>query len=391
MTLGSQAPRAAASRQYMVSSRRRGSRRLPAVVAALAVLGVLAYFFWPQAGSSDAAVTRDPDQPTDATPTAPAQPRNNITPPQPRQAVAPPPRHDALTLGGPATTTTPTPTPTPRPAATTPTRTAPQPAATSPTPRATDERVRRGMDLIADGQLVEGRHVLSELLFADPPVLSAIDADAIRTTLASINKTLVFSSDAIDHDPLTRYHVVQSGDRLAKIAPQHGVPYQFIELINDTPATQLRVGQKIKLVNGPFHARIAKRDYRMDLFLVGANDQPVYVMSMPVGLGEDDSTPVGLWRIRQGSKVTNPDWRNPRTGEHFKADDPDNPIGEFWMALEGLDEATAGIKGYGIHGTTDQDSIGDQQSMGCVRLRDQDIQLLFQMLLDGESTVEIMP
>jgi len=247
------------------------------------------------------------------------------------------------------------------------------------------------MDLIADGKLVEGRTQLSDLLFADPPVLSAIDADAIRTTLTSINKTLIFSSDAIDNDPLTVYHTVASGDRLAKIAPQHGTPYQFVELINDTPAPRLRVGQTIKLVHGPFHARVSKRDYRMDLFLVGSDNKPTYVMSMPVGLGEDDSTPNGLWKIKRASKVKNPDWRNPRTGEYYKADDPDNPIGEYWMALEGLDDATAGVKGYGIHGTTDQDSIGDQRSMGCVRLRDQDIQLLFALLLARHSTVDILP
>jgi len=41
----------------MVSPRRRGSKRLPAVVAGLAVLGVCAYFFWPQAGSSEAAIS----------------------------------------------------------------------------------------------------------------------------------------------------------------------------------------------------------------------------------------------------------------------------------------------------------------------------------------------
>ena len=134
-----------------------------------------------------------------------------------------------------------------------------------------------------------------------------------------------------------------------------------------------------------------KRDYRMDVFLRGPDGQPIYVKSYPVGLGQEDSTPAGLWRIEAGKKVKNPDWRNPRTGEYFARNDPDNPIGEYWLALEGIDDDTRGVPGYGIHGTVDPDSIGDQASMGCIRLRSDDIEEVFGMFVGGESTVRIIP
>jgi LysM repeat protein len=404
----------------MVSSRRRRARKLPWVLGGLIVVSLLAYTFWPgdttEAGTAEpdsraqttAGENRSPSDSNSRTNTAGITNHTRSTEPSPanrlpgqitlgetRGSFAP----RELTAAGSNHATPPDPTPNTAAAATasssTQSASAPPRQTAAATPRAqtrvADERVREGMRLIAEGKLVAGRAVLSELLFDRPSGLGAADADTIRSTLASVNEQLIFSGDAIAHDPLTEYYTVRPGDTLGEIAPHYKIPYQFVELINDVDARRLRADQKIKLVKGPFHARVSKRDYRMDLYLNGSNGLPIYVMSVPVGLGEGDSTPVGKWRIKQGSKVVNPDWRNPRTGEYFAADDPKNPIGEYWLALEGIDETTEGIKGYGIHGTIDADSIGDQRSMGCIRLRDQDIQLMFKMLTGGQSTVEIVP
>jgi lipoprotein-anchoring transpeptidase ErfK/SrfK len=61
------------------------------------------------------------------------------------------------------------------------------------------------------------------------------------------------------------------------------------------------------------------------------------------------------------------------------------------MALEGMDEKTKGVVGYGIHATNDPDSIGQQQSMGCIRMRDDDVDEVFYTLFEGASTVQIVP
>jgi lipoprotein-anchoring transpeptidase ErfK/SrfK len=121
-----------------------------------------------------------------------------------------------------------------------------------------------------------------------------------------------------------------------------------------------------------------------------ADGQMLYIRSFPVGLGTDDSTPLGKWVIRPRSKVVNPGWTNPRTNETFSRDDPRNPVGEFWMGLEGVTADTADLSGYGIHGTIDQNSIGTQSSMGCIRLRDEDISQVFYMFWEGETTVQIV-
>jgi lipoprotein-anchoring transpeptidase ErfK/SrfK len=46
---------------------------------------------------------------------------------------------------------------------------------------------------------------------------------------------------------------------------------------------------------------------------------------------------------------------------------------------------------YGIHGTNDENSIGKSESLGCIRMHNADIALIFDLLVDGKSTVVIKP
>ncbi len=238
------------------------------------------------------------------------------------------------------------------------------------------------------GQLVQGRRMLNEALVS-PRVGAA--AEQIRTRLAELNAMMVFGKTVVKGDPFATTHVIKSGDRLVFIARDHAIDYRFLAHINGmSNPDQIRLGQSLKVINGPFHVEIDKSDYRLDVFLgeAGSSDR-TYVRSFFIGLGELGSTPTGHFRVRPNSKLENPAWTNPRTGEHFKSNDPKNPIGKFWIGLEGTDEQTKLLDGYGIHGTIDQTSIGRQMSMGCVRLYDADIELLFGMLVPEKSTVVI--
>jgi lipoprotein-anchoring transpeptidase ErfK/SrfK len=76
------------------------------------------------------------------------------------------------------------------------------------------------------------------------------------------------------------------------------------------------------------------------------------------------------------------------TGQRYEADDPANPIGEHWLGIEGVEDANSALLGYGIHGTVDNDSIGHDRSLGCVRLLADDVALVWETLAEG-SSVEI--
>ncbi|MFO0874298.1 MAG: L,D-transpeptidase family protein [Phycisphaerales bacterium] len=254
---------------------------------------------------------------------------------------------------------------------------------------ATPEPLAKAMAL-AQRDPLEARRQLTALV-VDPRLSPAEHARA-REAAAAINRSILFSSTVVPGDPFARTYVVQQGDSLDRIAKSQGLEadWRFLKRINGVAdERKLRSGQTIKLVPGAFHAVVDKSEFRMDLFL-GEGAQRVYVASFPVGLGEYNSTPTGHFKVRPKSKLVNPAWTNPRTGEHFKPDDPANPLGEYWIGIMGTDEANASIEAYGIHGTIDPASVGHQASMGCVRMLSADISLVYELLTEPNSTIAIV-
>jgi LysM repeat protein len=240
------------------------------------------------------------------------------------------------------------------------------------------------------GDLVGARALLSKALLS--PKASKGDQETLRSKLSTISQDLMFSARVVPGDPMAEEYVVESGDGLQRIARKRGLvtDWRLIERINKVDSTKLKVGQKLKLVRGPFHAVVSRSDYRLDLYWGVPSDPEnwVFVKSFKVGLGQN--TPTGEFTVRTSSKQINPPWTNPQTGEKFAADDPKNPIGEYWVGIEGKGEA-AKFKGFGIHGTIEPESIGQSKSMGCVRMLKDDVALVYELLMDPVSVVRIVP
>jgi hypothetical protein len=263
-----------------------------------------------------------------------------------------------------------------------------EPKAPPPSRRA-QNLIERGLALSASDRPIEARALLSAALRTGG--LSASDTTAVRATLAGLNERLVFGPLIAEQDPFSFAYTVQPNDSLAGIARRLSlqVDWRFIQRINGIPDDRmLRAGDRIKVVTGPFHVRVDKSDYRMDLYM-GEDDAQVYVRSFDVGLGEFNSTPIGLFRVRPGSKLINPEWVNPRTRQRYLPEDPENPIGERWIGIEGMEEATRELSGLGIHGTIEPESVGRQVSMGCIRMRHEDVVLLYALLVEEISAVKI--
>ena len=248
--------------------------------------------------------------------------------------------------------------------------------------------------LLKNNEPLEAREVLSTALHS--PRLSEDDAATLRMKLGELNADLVFSPRVVEGDPLSEVYVIQGGDRLSKIASKRelAVHWKLIQRVNGiSNPNRIRVGQKLKLVRGPFHAVVDKSDFRLDLYHGAPNDPDgwLYIRSFDVGLGKDDGTPIGTFVVARDSKVSNPAWVNPHDpSERYGRDDPGNPIGEYWIGLEGLGDAAAFV-GYGLHGTIEPESVGTEASLGCVRLRPEDIEQVYELLVEGISVVKIVP
>lgn len=101
--------------------------------------------------------------------------------------------------------------------------------------------------------------------------------------------------------------------------------------------------------------------------------QAVRMFPIAVGAG-DTPSPAGEFIIINHAQ-------NPTYRHEGKVIEPgrDNPLGTRWLGLS--------LKGYGIHGTNVQSSVGKAVSHGCFRMRKKDVEELYQLVQVGDPVI----
>jgi len=215
--------------------------------------------------------------------------------------------------------------------------------------------------LLESGDVVGAHRELSKIYWSHPEGRAVI-RDRIERTA----HTIYFSPQPHFLEP----YVVQPEDQFAKFAKMYDVPWQYLAKLNRVDPQRIRPGQKLKVIRGPFSAVVELGRYEMTVHAHG-----YYVRRYAVGIGKQGTSPVGKFRVLE--KVVNPQYTDPE-GRVIDADDPSNPLGERWIDLG---------DGYGIHGTIDPDSIGRAESRGCIRLRNEDVEDVYDLLGVGSEVV----
>ena len=216
--------------------------------------------------------------------------------------------------------------------------------------------------------------------------MSVQQRTSVKKKLSELADKWLFSRSVYPDDLLCDTYKVGKGEILAAIGEKNKVPYQILMHVNKIadPRT-VQAGQPIKLIKGPFHAKVYRSTFTMDIYL-----QTTYVRSFVVGLGlPGQETPTGLWRVKPGGKLEKPIWTNPLNGRTYYPEDPDYPLGSRWIGLEGLKGEAKDKIGFAIHGTKDPQQLGTQGSQGCIRLENGNAILVYNMLFPGESLVEV--
>jgi lipoprotein-anchoring transpeptidase ErfK/SrfK len=67
--------------------------------------------------------------------------------------------------------------------------------------------------------------------------------------------------------------------------------------------------------------------------------------------------------------------------------DPENPLGSHWVGW--LDE-NGRPTDVGFHGTSDESGVGGEVSLGCLRMRNADVEVLHDVVPQG-SEVHVQP
>jgi len=108
-------------------------------------------------------------------------------------------------------------------------------------------------------------------------------------------------------------------------------------------------------------------------------EQDQALKSYPVAVGKAGwGTPVGDHVVK--TKVVNPPWQSPFEGKSvvIPGGASDNPLGTRWLGFW-----TNGKNWIGFHGTPNRGSVGSAASHGCVRMFDEHIQELFELVSVG--------
>ena len=109
--------------------------------------------------------------------------------------------------------------------------------------------------------------------------------------------------------------------------------------------------QDVSLSTHAFSIEVRLGDHR-----IVVRDGDDVVLDAPIGVGTADTpTPGGRYYVK----------------ELLRPPDPSGLYGPYAYGLSGFSEAVDGV--IGIHGTNDPDVIGTDVSLGCIRLRNEDI------------------
>ncbi len=183
---------------------------------------------------------------------------------------------------------------------------------------------------------------------------------------------------------ITTSHVIEKGQTLLDIAKLYGLGYNEIaDLYPNLDPWIPPVGKKIVIPSQWILPQVDQTQLVVNIaelrlyYFINGN----LAKTFPVGIGDLDwVTPTGEYTI--GTKQVNPVWHVPdslreKYGIATMPPGPENPLGQYWMGL--------GDSHYGIHGTPIPWSIGRPATHGCIRLYDEDIEMLFRNVPAGTS------
>ena len=171
--------------------------------------------------------------------------------------------------------------------------------------------------------------------------------------------------------PLLKSYQIQNGDSLSQIAAKFQTTQDSMRRINGLKGETIQPRQRLRILPGKLKIFVDKSD-----FILWATLDDRIFFEFPVGTGRDNGTPLGAFAIRVRQK--DPTWWRPGEAP-VPAGDPKNVLGSRWLGFQ----ETQDFAGFGIHGTSDPSSLGKESSAGCIRMRNEDIEILYDFVTIG--------
>ena len=175
-----------------------------------------------------------------------------------------------------------------------------------------------------------------------------------------------------------QWYTVQVGDSLMRIAHNRHTSYAALMRMNEFKLSAdgrdpiLHPRDSLCFIDGKWSIRVSKRQHLLILYFEGNNFPKNIYRVYQVGIGRDNRTQAGTFIITD--RVPEPAWRGIPYG------DPENELGTRWLKLVPIEGTDPALDSYGIHGTWDPDSIGKNMSLGCVRMRNEEVEELYDFI-----------
>jgi len=221
-------------------------------------------------------------------------------------------------------------------------------------------------ELEGKGELLGAKDIYQKLI-ADFP--NARETGDWQKKIEMINIKLLFSS--VETEKSVLYEVVP-GDTLSKIAREYKTTIDLIKKSNNLSDDMIVSGRRLKVWTAPFSVLVDKSQNALIL----KSDEEI-IKTYVVATGRNNSTPTGNFSIT--NKLLNPTWF--KTGTVVPPDSPENILGTRWLGFN--------IPAYGIHGTTNPESLGTQATDGCVRMSNSDVEELYIIVPVGSEVTVV--
>lgn len=216
------------------------------------------------------------------------------------------------------------------------------------------------LSLEEKNEVVKAKEMYQQLLTNYPDFKEIAN---VQKRLEDLNMKIIFSG--LQSSQTTLYEV-QRGDTLGKIAKKFNTTVDLVKKSNGLTSDTIRVGEKLRIWQGIFSILV---DKSQNSLILKSDNEVIRVYT--VSTGTNNITPVGTFKIV--NKLIDPVWF--KSGAILPPESPKNILGSRWLGFD--------IPGYGIHGTTEPDKIGQQITAGCVRMRNQDVEELYILLPYG--------
>lgn len=214
--------------------------------------------------------------------------------------------------------------------------------------------------------LLEAKNTYEKIIKEFPQAKAVFST---QEKLGKVNTAILFSPVVTSLDKKIE---VKPGDTLGKIAASHRTTVDLLMKANGLKTSVIRPGMRLKVPASRFSIIVDKSQNTLTL-KSGEEIFKVY----RVATGRDNLTPVGTFKIV--NKLPNPVWY--AVGAVVPPESPENILGSRWL---GISEP-----GYGIHGTKDPSSIGEQVTQGCVRMRNEEVEELYAIVPIGTEVTII--